>query len=138
MLSNINPWILLIALSATVASFAQVFLKKAAAEPHKNFIEEYLNWKVIVGYGLMFVGMGLSMLAYRLGVDYKNGPVMESIANIWVVALSYIFFREGITKNKVIGNALIIFGIVLFYMNWSGILPGLSFLDRDIFSLFAG
>ena len=44
--SGINWWILLIALSATVASFAQVLLKKSANEEHKNVIEEYLNWKV--------------------------------------------------------------------------------------------
>ena len=29
---SLNPWILLIALSATVASFAQVLLKKSAGE----------------------------------------------------------------------------------------------------------
>ena len=136
--SDISPWILLIAASATVASFAQVLLKKAAQEPHENFIKEYLNFKVIAGYGLMFVGMGLSMFAYRMGVDYKNGPVMESIANIWVVILSYIFFREGITKNKVIGNALIILGIVFFYMNWAGIAPSLEFMNTDLRVLIFG
>ena len=49
MQSSINPWILLIALSATVASFAQVLLKKSAMEPHDNIIKEYLNVKVICG-----------------------------------------------------------------------------------------
>ena len=44
---SLNPWILLIALSATVASFAQVLLKKSAGEKHDNFIREYLYWKFI-------------------------------------------------------------------------------------------
>ena len=96
--SGINPWILLIALSSTIASFAQVLLKMSANEEHKNVIEEYLNWKVIVGYGLMFVGMGLTIVAYAKGVQYKNGPIMESIANIWVVLLSWYFFREPVNN----------------------------------------
>ena len=112
----LNPWIFLIALSATVASFAQIFLKKSANEEHKSWIREYLNWKVVVGYGLMFVGMFLTIIAYSKGVEYKNGPVMESIANIWVVLLSFAFFREPITKKKVIGNAMIIAGICIFYL----------------------
>lgn len=136
--SEINWWILLIALSATVASFAQVLLKKSANEEHKNVIEEYLNWKVICGYGLMFVGMFLTIIAYNRGVQYKNGPIMESIGNIWVVILSYLFFREPITKNKVLGNVLILLGIVIFYMNWSGIVPGLSFMNTDWGTLLGG
>lgn len=111
-----NPWILLIALSATIASFAQVLLKKSAGETHESFIKEYLNWKVIAGYGLMFLGMFLPILAYSKGVEYKNGPIMESIGNIWVVVLSFLFFREPITKKKVLGNLLIIAGIAVFYL----------------------
>ena len=129
--SGINPWILLIALSATIASFAQVLLKMSANEEHKNVIEEYLNWKVIVGYGLMFVGMGLTIVAYAKGVQYKNGPIMASIANIWVVLLSWYFFREPVTKKKVIGNILILIGIAVFYLDWSGISDSLAFLNTD-------
>ncbi|MCR5293628.1 MAG: multidrug ABC transporter [Lachnospiraceae bacterium] len=139
---SLNPWILLIALSATVASFAQVLLKKSAGEKHKNFIEEYVNWKVICGYGLMFLGMFLTIIAYGKGVQYKEGPIMESIGNIWVVLLSFLFFREPITKRKVLGNTLILLGIACFYLNWAGISPALSFLTTDwgtlISSIFGG
>ena len=130
MLSSINPWILLIALSATVASFAQVLLKKSAMEPHDNVIKEYLNVKVICGYGLMFVGMFLTIFAYSRGVQYKNGPIMESIGNIF-------FFREPITRGKVLGNALIFLGIVIFYLNWAEISPSLEFLVTDFGTLFS-
>lgn len=136
--NGINWWILLIALSATVASFAQVLLKKSANEKHKNVIEEYLNWKVICGYGLMFVGMFLTIIAYSKGVQYKNGPIMESIGNIWVVVLSYLFFKEPITRNKVLGNILILFGIVIFYLNWAGIMPGLAFMNTDWGTILGG
>ena len=136
--SGINWWILLIALSATVASFAQVLLKKSANEEHKNVIEEYLNWKVICGYGLMFVGMFLTIIAYSKGVQYKNGPIMASIGNIWVVILSFLFFREPITRNKVLGNILILLGIVIFYLNWAGVMPGLAFMNTDWGTILGG
>ena len=107
-------WILLIALSATIASFAQILLKKSARDEHKSVISEYLNWKVICGYGMMFVGMFLNIYAYSKGVELKASTVMQSIGNIWVVFLSWEFFREPVTKKKILGNILIIGGIVIF------------------------
>ena len=133
---SLNPWILLIALSATVASFAQVLLKKSAGEKHDNFIKEYLNWKVICGYGLMFVGMFLTIIAYGKGVEYKEGPIMASVGNIWVVLLSFFFFREPITKKKVFGNILILIGIACFYWSWDKVSPALSFLTTDWGTIF--
>ena len=70
-----NWWILLVALSATIASFAQVILKKSAMEEHKNFISEYVNAKVIIGYGLMFVGMFLNIYAYSKNVSLQNSAM---------------------------------------------------------------
>ena len=112
----VNPWIFGIAFSATIASFAQVLLKKSAMEKHESFIREYLNIKVIAGYAIMFVGMFVNIYVYSRGVEYKNGPVMESIGNIWVVFLSFLFCKEPVTKKKILGNILIIAGILIFYM----------------------
>ncbi len=111
---NVNPWIFIFALAATIAAFSQMLLKKSATEEHENALKEYLNWKVIVGYGLMFVGMLLGVIGYGHGVQVKEGPVMESIGNVWIVFLSWLFFKEPITKKKVIGNILIILGIIVF------------------------
>ena len=111
-----NPWIFLIAFSATIASFAQVLLKKSAQKKYSSFIKEYVNPYVITGYLIMFAGMFINIYAYSRGVQYKNGPVMESIGNIWVVFLSFLFFREPITKKKILGNILIIAGIIIFYL----------------------
>ena len=112
--SGINPWILLIALSSTIASFAQVLLKMSANEEHKNVIEEYLNWKVIVGYGLMFSAMLLGVYGYARGVQVKSASVMESFGIVEVAVLSAIFFKEKLTRKKILGIALIIFGIIIF------------------------
>ena len=110
-----NPWLLMFVLSSTVAAFAQVLLKKSANKEYSSVIKEYLNVLVILGYGLMFVSMFISLIGYRF-VEYKNGPVVESVGFFVVMILSRIFFGEKITPKKVIGNLIILAGILVFYM----------------------
>ena len=111
---NWNPWSLLFALASLIAAFSHVLLKKSAAEPHKNFIREYLNWKVIVGYGLMFASMFVCVFAYSKNVTMQSGAVMDGTGNLWILLLSFLIFHEPLTKRKVLGNLLIITGIVCF------------------------
>ncbi len=107
-------WICLV-LSVTIASFSQILLKKSAAKKYDNVIKEYLNPYVIIGYGMMVCSTILTIYAYK-GVEYKNGPVIESLGYILIMILSYFFFREPVTKRKVIGNLLILLGIFVFYL----------------------
>ncbi|WP_418745620.1 EamA family transporter [Frisingicoccus sp.] len=102
-------------LSVLVASFSQILLKKSAGKKYDNFIKEYLNPYVIIGYGMMVGSTILTILAYR-GIAYKNGPVIESLGYILIMFLSYLFFKEPITKRKVLGNLLILLGIFIFYI----------------------
>ena len=112
---QLSPWLLVFVASSAVAAFAQILLKKGAQIDHGSFLREYLNPHVIIGYGLMFIGMGLGIIGYR-HVEYKNGPVMESVGFFMVMILSRFFFGEKITKKKILGNILIFAGIVIFYM----------------------
>lgn len=107
-------WLMLV-LSVTVASFSQILLKKSAAKEYDNIIREYLNPYVIIGYGMMVISTILTIIAYR-GVEYKNGPVIESLGYLLVMFLSFAFFKEPITKKKVMGNVLILLGILVFYI----------------------
>ena len=102
-------WLFLVA-SVIVASFSQVLLKKSAAKKYDNVIKEYLN-----PYVMMVGTTVLTILAYR-GIEYKNGPVIESLGYILIMILSFFFFKEPITKRKVFGNALILLGIIVFYL----------------------
>ncbi len=99
-------WLFLVA-SVVVASFSQILLKKSAAKKYDNVIKEYLNPYVIIGYA--------KILAYH-GIEYKKGPVIESLGYILIMILSFFFFKEPITKRKVFGNALILLGIIVFYL----------------------
>lgn len=100
--------------SVLVASFSQLLLKKGAQNHYANVIREYFNVWVISGYALMVCSTLLTILAYK-GLDYKNGPIIESLGFAFVMILSRIFFAEKITKRKVFGNILIFAGILVFY-----------------------
>lgn len=112
---RVNVYILLLIFSVTIASFSQILLKKSAQKEYKSFIREYLNPYVIIGYGMMVVSTIMTILAYH-GVEYKNGPVIESLGYVLIMFLSFFFFQEKITKRKVLGNILVLLGIFVFYM----------------------
>ena len=102
-------------LSITVSSFSQIILKKGADIKHSSFIREYLNVRVICGYGMMFVATVLTVLAYS-GMEYKNAPVIESLGYAIVMVLSRFFLGEPITRKKILGIAVILVGITVFYI----------------------
>ena len=110
-----SKYVCLLLLSVFIASSSQILLKKSAVKKYNSIIEEYLNPLVIIGYGMMVLSTITTILAYR-GLEYKNGPVIESFGYILVMVLSYFFFKEKITKKKLIGNAIILLGIFVFYL----------------------
>ncbi len=112
---SINPYIFFMLAAVVFASFAQILLKKAAMKTYKSLIFEYLNPYVICGYGIMVLGMFLNIIAFTK-VDYKNGPVIDSLGFLFVMILSFFFFKEKITKKKLIGNGIILLGILIFYL----------------------
>ena len=92
-----------------------MLLKKAANTHYENKIREYLNIWVISGYFLMVLSTLCVIYAYR-GIDYKNGAVVESLGYILIMIFSYLFFKEKITKHKLLGNLIILLGIIVFYL----------------------
>ena len=110
---NTYIYYLIMLLSVTIASFSQILLKKSAMKKYSSFIKEYLNPYVIVGYGMLFGSMVLTIIAYS-GVEFKIVPVMESVGYIIVMILSLLFFQEKITKKKAIGTMLILLGVIIF------------------------
>lgn len=110
-----NWYIVILVVSVVVASFAQILLKKSAEKTYSSPIREYLNVHVIFGYGLMFLSMFITIMAYS-GLDFTNVPVIESLGYIVVMILSYFFFKEKITKRKLLGMAVIMAGIFVYYL----------------------
>ena len=102
-------------LSVAIASVSQVLLKKSALNKYDTVVREYLNPYVAGGYGLLFLSMLLTVYAYS-GMDYKNGPVIESLGNVMVLILGYFVSGERISARKIAGTACIIAGIVVFHL----------------------
>ncbi len=57
--------------------------------------------------------MLLVIIAYR-GMDYKLGAVLEALGYVYIMVWSKIFLKEKITRNKFLGNLLIIVGVTIF------------------------
>ncbi len=111
----INRFVLAMFLSVAIASISQVLLKKSTFRSYDTVVREYLNPYVVTGYGLLFVSMLLTVYAYS-GMDYKNGPVIESMGNVIILILGYFVFGEKITVRKLAGIVCIIAGVAVFYL----------------------
>ncbi len=110
----IKYYLLFIA-AVVISSVSQILLKNATKKNYNSVIREYLNPWVISGYALLVLTTVLTVLAYS-GLDYKNGPVIESLGYVLIMIFSAVIFKEKITKKKLIGNIIIILGIAVFYL----------------------
>jgi drug/metabolite transporter (DMT)-like permease len=109
----VSRYIIAMLISVMVASVSQILLKKSTLKSYGSVIREYVNPYVISGYGLLMVSMLLTVYAYS-GMAYKNGPVIESLGNVFVLILSYFVFGEKISSKKLLGISIIIAGIIIF------------------------
>lgn len=100
-------------ISTLISSFSQILLKKSAKKTYPSKIKEYLNPLVIIGYGLFFCCTLTSVYCLKV-VPLSMSPILEASGYIFVAVLSYIFFKEKLTKKQLVGMALIIIGIVIF------------------------
>jgi len=92
-----------------------MLLKKGAQQQYTSFIRQYLNVWVISGYAIMFASLLINIYALSKGVQVKEISSMESLSYIFVPLLSYFIFKETISLKKIIGIAIIITGIVIFF-----------------------
>ena len=108
-----NPFILIMAAGAFLTAVSQLLLKESANREHKNFLAEYLNWRVILAYAIFF-GVLLSNTYAYTRVDMKYGSIIDTLAYVFVFLLSVFILHEKISKRKLIGNLLIIAGILIY------------------------
>lgn len=101
--------------SVILASCSQVLLKKGANKKFNSFIKEYLNPYVIFGYLILFVCTLLTVYSFK-AIDYKIVAIIETLGYILVTIFGKLFFNEKITYKKILGNCLIIFGIIVFFL----------------------
>jgi len=98
------------------AACAQMLLKKGALQHYDSLLHQYLNPWVVGGYLIMLGSMILNIFTLSRGVQIKEISIIESLSYLFVPALAYIFFKERITKKKIIAIVVIIIGIIIFFI----------------------
>ncbi|WP_296558746.1 EamA family transporter [uncultured Acetobacterium sp.] len=110
-----NPWTyyVLYLFSVLVASLSQVILKKSAMISYETRLKEYLNPYVIGAYFFFFGSSLLTTFSYK-GVPLTMGPVLEATGYIYVGVLGMLILKERLSRRKIIGNLLIVAGIMIY------------------------
>ena len=108
-----RPFMMLMLGGTFFSAISQVLLKQSANKTYKNRVREYLNWRVIAAYTIYFGGLLLNTWCYTR-VDMRYGPVIDTAAYVFVLLFSWLILKEKITKGKVIGNLIIILGILIY------------------------
>ena len=96
-----------------ISAASQILLKKSAEKEYPNKIREYLNPYVIIAYGIFFLATLVSVFAFKK-IDASMGPILGASGYIFVALFSWIFFKEKISKLKMLGLAIIVTGIVVY------------------------
>lgn len=107
-----NSGILIYLITPLISAVSQLILKKAADRPDYTGVRAYLNLPVIIAYALFFGCMLLNVVALRT-LELTTASVLEASSYLYVMLLSFLFLKEKITPRRLIGNLVIIVGIVL-------------------------
>ena len=107
---------LLVVLAVFAAAGAQMLLKQGAKKDYPSFWRQYINPWVIGGYGIMGASMLLNIFCLSRGVQVKEVSIIESLSYLFVPCLSWLFFKEEVTIRKAGAIAIIMAGIVVFFI----------------------
>lgn len=106
----------LVVLAVLSAAGAQMLLKKGASMGYPSLIRQYLNPWVILGYAIMGGSLLLNVFCMSRGVQLKEMGGIESLSYLFVPLLSWFFFKESITWRKAGAIAVIMAGVVVFFI----------------------
>ena len=108
--------VIVMIVNAFLSAFSQILLKKSTMVAHESMVREYLNWRVIVAYGIYVLVLLTNAFAYQ-GITYKYGSIIGATSYIFLMLLSRLILKERICKKIVIGNGLIIIGMIVYSSN---------------------
>ena len=100
----------MVLVASFVGSFGAVFLKSGAQKLRDGMKYLILNIRLAAGVALFL----LSSAFYILGLKHGEVSVlypMVSLANVWTLFWSRLFFKEPITRSKTLGLLLILVGV---------------------------
>ena len=100
-----------------LSTLSQVILKKESnsleiLKNHHFIINMLKNYKVILAYIISFIAILIWILALS-EITLLEAIILSSISYIIMFIVDYIIFKVKVSKNKIIGASLILFGILL-------------------------
>ena len=111
-----NSYSFLILITAFGSAVWQMLLNLSNRKERKGRIFEYLNLYVIGSYGILAIVLVANAYIMQF-VQLKIAHALAATTYFFVMILSRIILKEKITKNKLIGNLLILLGITIFVWN---------------------
>ena len=107
----------IVVLAVFSAAGAQMLLKKGASMEYPSLVRQYLNPWVIGGYAIMGCSLLLNVFCLSHGVQLKEIGGIESMSYLFVPVLSWLFFKERITWRKAGAIAVIMAGVMVFFLS---------------------
>lgn len=101
---------LLVMGASVIGSFAAVALKHGADHLPPGILHVFVSWRIGMGV-LLFM---LSSVLFVAGLKHGSLTVlypMVSLANVWTLVWSRLFFHEPFNRPKLLGLALILVGV---------------------------
>lgn len=112
-MSELAVYSIIMVVSVFISSISQIMLKKSAQRAYTSKLKEYLNPLVIIAYGLFFGCTLITVYALKV-VPLSMSPILEASGYIFVAVLSAVFLKERMTRQQVIGMAVILLGILIY------------------------
>lgn len=108
-----NPYYLGVIITAFASAVSQILLNISALKKYENRIREYVNPWVISSYMILVAVLVTNV--YLLGfMNLKEENAIASSTYVFVLILSRVILKEKITWKKIVGNVLIVAGIIIF------------------------
>lgn len=97
-----------------LATAGQILLKRSADDTlgKEGFLRKFLNFRVILSYGLLFLSLFCNQLALRR-VPITVLPCITATSFIWVFLFGFLILRERPSGRKILGVAIILAGIAI-------------------------
>ena len=108
-----NSFMLLMFAGTFFSAVSQILLKQSAEKKYSHPLFEYLNWRVVLSYGIFSVVLLVNTYAYTR-VDMKYGAVIDTFSYVFVMILSWLILKEKMTSKRIIGNLLIMTGVFVY------------------------
>lgn len=110
-----NKYMMILFGATFFSAISQILLKTSANRTYKSWIYEYLNWRVILAYAIFFGVLMLNTYAFTR-VDLRYGAVIDGCTYTFVMLMSFFLLKEKFTKKKLIGNLIIIAGVMVYML----------------------